>query len=268
MRDVDSKHLCVVITGGTRGLGYALAKECIRRGDRVLICGRSHERVRGAVSTLRVSGPGEVYGEVCDVTNPDDIVRFAASAVSKLGQIDRWINNAGTAGERKAPLWKLSDKDILATCSTNLCGTLLLCRAALHHMLLQPSAERPVYHLFNFGFSPFGVRFSRSPVPHKASKTGVAAVTQFLDKELRMAGNTSIGVHEVSPGLVQTDLLLKGTDEATRAFLLRSADTPDMAASMLAGKIRNARGSGTLIRSRPLPLMIARMLVRQLLRTN
>ncbi|MEC9486658.1 MAG: SDR family oxidoreductase [Prosthecochloris sp.] len=259
--------LGIVISGGSRGLGYALARQFLLAGDRVVICSRHADAVSHAVETLRQTCPeAEVYGTACDITRPDDVSRFSEFVRHRLGQADRWLNNAGHAGMRKAPLWELSSDDLLSVCSTNLCGSLLMSRAALDIMMQQPGSPSPAYHIFNFGFTSFGARFSRSPVPHKASKTGVAAITRHLSEELERCGHRAIGVHEVSPGLVLTDLLLQGTDPATEQFLRSVGDTPDTAASLLVPKIRNVSTSRSLIRSRPLPSMIADMVRKQVFR--
>ncbi len=70
----------------------------------------------------------------------------------------------------------------------NLTGSLLGSRAAVRLMRAQPAAPRPAYHIFNLGFSGWGARFSRTAATHKASKTGLTALTAALAQELRAAG--------------------------------------------------------------------------------
>ena len=260
MENGKIENLGIVITGGSRGLGYALAKGFLSVGDRVVICARNPEGVDSAVSSLRQSVPdGKIFGISCDVTNPEDACRLASFAVSVLGSVDRWLNNAGTSGHRKRPLWELDERDLLETCTTNLYGSMLMSKTAVGIMRLQPAKASEVYHIFNFGFTSFGARFSRSPVPHKASKTGVAAITRHLSREIRQAEISGIGVHEVSPGLVLTDLLLRDTDDETRAFLQITADTPEVVAQRLVPKIRAVKGSNSLIRSQSLLSMAGGM---------
>jgi len=253
--------LGIVITGGTRGLGYALAREFLLMGDRVLITGRNQDRLDQAIETLRAEvKSSEVYGICRDVCNADDLDLFRSFIVTRLGQVDRWINNAGTAGLRKAPLWELDAPDILETCNTNLFGSLLMSRTAIEIMSDQPAEDEPVYHVFSLGFSSTGAKFSRSNVPHKASKLGVAAVSRFLEKDLRDQGVKSIGIHELSPGLVKTDLLFCDTSAETKEFLDCIAETPEKVAEKLVLKIRSVESRKSHIRYRSIPAMTVTML--------
>ena len=85
----------------------------------------------------------------CDVSAPGEAQAFVSYAVSKLAIIDRWINNAGTAGRLKRPLWELTPDDIDETCRTNLCGTLMLCAEVVRVMLRQPyEGTQPSFHIF------------------------------------------------------------------------------------------------------------------------
>ncbi len=247
------RSLGVVITGGSKGLGYALASEFLAAGDRVVICGRNPERLEDALHSLRLAVPGgEVHGIVCDVGERSSGKLLADFAVSRLGRVDRWINNAGTAGLLKRPLWELDADDILETCSTNLSGTIVLCAEAVRVMQRQPSSKKPCYHIFNMGFSSAGAALSRSAVPHKASKRGVAEGTHFLSGELKAAGVTSIGVHELSPALVLTELLLRDASESAGRFLRVIAEKPETVAAVLVPKIRAIEGRNRRLRYEPL----------------
>ena len=251
--------LGVVITGGSAGLGYALAFAFLAAGDRVVICARNPERLEAALHSLgEVFPDGEVFGIRCDVADPREVKALAEFAEDRLGRVDRWINNAGTAGQMKRPLWMLRPEDIVETCATNLSGSLLLCAEAVRLMESQPPSREATYHIFNMGFSTSGAAFSRSAVPHKASKRGVAELTHFLSRELRFAGKTSIGVHELSPGLVLTRLLMQdASPEAMKLFKV-IAESPEQAASRLVPKIRSITGSNRHIRYQPFVMTLLR----------
>ena len=93
----------VVITGATKGVGFAIAREFLRRGDRVCICGRAQTRVDAAVAALRHEFPGScVSGMKCDVTDPRDVDAFGDYAASTVGVIHHWLNNAGMVSSRGA----------------------------------------------------------------------------------------------------------------------------------------------------------------------
>jgi len=250
----------VVITGGSRGLGYALAESFLSAGDRVVICGRNQQQLDAALSSLNhAMGSGEIFGFCCDVSDPADARAFASFAKERLGLIDRWINNAGTSGRMKRPLWELEPVDIAETAATNLSGSLLLSAEAIRVMLRQPLTDDAAYHIFNMGFSSLGAAFSRSSVPHKASKRGVAELTHFLSEELKNAGITTIGVHELSPGLVLTDLLIRDAPASSRRILNLIAEKPERVATVLVPKIRNITGRQGSVRYQPLFLTLWRL---------
>jgi len=262
-KDETVRSLGGVITGGSKGLGYALASVFLAAGDRVVICGRNQPRLEEALSSLRSSCAlgGEVHGMVCDVGKPSDAVAFAVFASARLGRIDRWINNAGTSGQFKRPLWELHADDMLETCTTNLSGSIMLCAEAVRLMERQPSSSKPIYHIFNMGFSSAGSRLSRSAVPHKASKRGVAELTHFLARELKVAGKTSIGIHELSPGLVLTRLLLQDASESAIKLFDIIAERPEKVAAVLVPKIRSITGRNRHMRYQPLALIFFRLLI-------
>ncbi|XP_017238796.1 probable chlorophyll(ide) b reductase NYC1, chloroplastic isoform X1 [Daucus carota subsp. sativus] len=118
----------VVITGSTRGIGKALAREFLLSGDRVVVASRSsHESVEKTIRELEDSleesretaddfsrrslENAEVMGVACDVSDPKDVKRLADFAVNEFGSIDIWINNAGT-NKGFRPLLLFSDEDI------------------------------------------------------------------------------------------------------------------------------------------------------------
>lgn len=255
--------LGVVITGGSSGLGYALCTAFLAAGDRVVICGRNQQRLDAALHALRLTGShGELYGMACDIGEPEAVKKFAIFAATRLGIIDRWINNAGTAGRFKRPLWELQSDDILETCTTNLAGSLMLCAEVVRLMECQPFSFQACYHIFNMGFSSTGAKFSRSAVSHKVSKRAVAELTHLLSRELKAAGKFSIGVHEVSPGLVLTNLLLQDVSEKDMRLLNTIADSPEKVASVLVPKIRTISGRNRYIRYQPMAMTFFRILIK------
>ncbi|NTW93352.1 MAG: SDR family oxidoreductase [Chlorobiaceae bacterium] len=254
-------QLGVVITGGSAGLGLALAAGFLEAGDRVAICGRDAVRLAGALDDLVLRVPsGEVHGMVCDVSRPSELTGFLSFVRERLGRVDRWINNAGSAGTLQRPLWDLDSGEMLEVCSTNLAGSMMASGEVVGLMLRQPPSLRPLYHLFNMGFSPAGARFSRSSLPHRVSKTAVASLTAFLSEELLRNGVGSIGVHELSPGLVRTELLFRGVSPETRRFLEHVAEDPERVAKALVPKIRRISSRSRPVRHASFPGILFRSL--------
>jgi len=244
--------LGVVLTGGSRGLGLAMAQRFLAAGDTVVVCARDPARLDAARTELAAAtGAGErLHVLAADVADPGEAERLADFAAERLGTIHRWINNAGTAGRFKRPLTELPTTDIHTTCQTNLAGTLQACAVAVRRMQAQPPAAEAVYHLFNFGFSAFGARLSRTNIPHRVSKLAVAELSRQLRHELAEQGERRIGVHELRPGLVHTELLHADLPAAARPIIDRLAESPDRVAAVLVPRIRRVAGSGRVIEYR------------------
>ncbi|KAL2609890.1 hypothetical protein R1flu_028463 [Riccia fluitans] len=239
----DSQGLGIVITGGSSGLGFALARKFLEAKDRVVICGRDETRLNRAIHVLQEEFQGtDVGGLVCDVSRPTDVETFASFASERLGIIDRWLNNAGEVTSKKL-LADVDTDEIIRVSGTNVIGSLLCCREAIRVMRGQPLAAEPRYHIFNMGFSQWGAKFTKSACTHKATKIALTQLTESLSEELKASGISSVGVHNLSPGLVLTDLLLKDSTPVARRFFNTLAEEPDTAATILAPKIRAVEGS-------------------------
>src|SRR6185369_6319810 len=85
----------VVITGGSRGLGFALALECASQGANVAICARDEQELRRAQETILQQNGVQVLTHVCNVTSNDEVKEFIRSVLARFGRIDVLINNAG-----------------------------------------------------------------------------------------------------------------------------------------------------------------------------
>lgn len=129
-----------MITGGSKGLGHALANEFLSMGDEVVIASRNANTCESAVAELRQQHPqGTVFHTRCDVTQPEDVQQLAAEAKKRLGQIDIWVNNAGVSQIPKGPLAETSAEAIKQIVDTNMLGALLGSRVAMQTMHAQPS---------------------------------------------------------------------------------------------------------------------------------
>ncbi len=85
----------VVITGGTRGLGFGMAQSFLKRGCAVTISGRTESSVQSAVAALAEGTPGGmILGRVADVASPGDTTALWEAAAERFGHVDLWVNNA------------------------------------------------------------------------------------------------------------------------------------------------------------------------------
>jgi 3-oxoacyl-[acyl-carrier protein] reductase len=121
----------VLVTGGSKGLGLAIAEELVREGASVAICARDASEVEAAGEALRAGGT-TVHAQVADVTSPEDVQRFVASSAEALGGIDALVNNAGRA--HPGTFETLSDEDWQADLDVKLFSLIRCCREVLPHL--------------------------------------------------------------------------------------------------------------------------------------
>lgn len=217
--DITPSTICVV-TGGSRGIGRAIATAVGRRGARVVICGRREADVARAV--LEMSGLGiRAAGWPCDVADRDSVTRFARRTLDEVGTPDILVNNAGLG--HFAPLSDLSDAQIDDTFAVNVRGIFSVTRAFLPGML-----ERGRGDVVNIA-SLAGHNGFAGGTAYAASKHAVVGFSKSLMLEVRTRG---IRVIAVCPGSVDTDFFdAAGTP---RDDLDRVLAPQDVAAAVLA----------------------------------
>lgn len=234
----------IVITGGTRGLGFELARCLIEKGCRVMICGTTDVGVAKAVNAL-----GErACGCRCDVSKPAEVEALAEEAVRRLGGIDIWINNAGI-NQTNACVWELSDEEIDLMLGVDLRGAINGSNVAMRHMIAQ--GHGAIYNVEGHG--------SNDAVLPGLSLYGTAkrAVTYFTDalaKEVREKA-LPVVVGKLSPGIMITDFLTapkgqrgKGTlDEKTKRVYNILGDRPDVIAAYLGTALLENKVNGRRI---------------------
>ena len=250
----QNENLQVVITGGSKGLGFAMAREFLSYGDQVLICGRDADRLHSAHKALS-SDPGckgKIHMLLADVSNPKDMDQLAKEASIRLPNLTHWINNAGSVTSKRL-LADVESADIVNAVGANVLGSLLGRREAIKVMRDQMEknerGERGGLvrrHIFNLGFSSWGASFSKTAATHKMTKRSLTQLTISLAEELK-ASKLPIGAHNLSPGLVLTDLLLRDSSPVARRFFNTLADEPEIVASVLVPKIRSVSGRSTSI---------------------
>jgi NAD(P)-dependent dehydrogenase (short-subunit alcohol dehydrogenase family) len=118
-----------LITGGTRGIGRAIAKMLLLEGATVVICGRSTSAVENAVAELRTETGGKVKGKAADVRNYEEVGELFRYVDIHCGGVDVLVNNAGVGVFRAVS--DLSISEWQSTIETNLSGVFYCCREAL-----------------------------------------------------------------------------------------------------------------------------------------
>lgn len=244
----------VVITGSTRGLGKALAREFLLSGDHVVVASRSPESVDMTVRELQENLKevmatasssrknlvhAKIVGTACDVCVPSDVQKLANLAVSEYGSIDIWINNAGT-NKGFRPLVQFSDEDIKQIVSTNLVGSIICTREAMRVMVNQPKGG----HIFNMDGAGSGGSSTPLTAVYGSTKCGLRQLQASLLKESK---KSKVGVHTASPGMVLTDLLLSGSSLQNKQMFNIICELPETVARSLAPRMRVVKGSGKAI---------------------
>lgn len=230
-----------VITGSTKGIGFALAKHCVSRGDNVAISGRTAAAVAEAVGKLEKAGAGKVLGVATDVSDKAQVEALWAQAVAKFGRVDVWINNAGVANTTR----KIADidaADVRNMVTTNMLGTIHGCQVAALGMVKQGGGR-----IFNIlGGGSDGEYFPGMGV-YGATKRGLDYLTRALAKELK---DTPVLVGRVRPGMIVTEGVVREikADPAgfakSRKIMNALADLPDTVAPYLIEKMLSFSKSG------------------------
>jgi NAD(P)-dependent dehydrogenase (short-subunit alcohol dehydrogenase family) len=188
-------HRVSLITGGTRGIGAALATRLLARGDQVAVTGTTAEGVSRAERTFvdACGEPGRVLGLVCDVRDHAAVGLAVGTVVARFGGLDVLVNNAGVGVGQ--PIAGMPHDEWNRIIDTNLTGVFHCCRAAIPHL-----AARGGGWIVNVSSLA-----SKNPfvggAAYCASKAGLNAFSEALMQELR---HDNIRVSYVLPGSVAT----------------------------------------------------------------
>lgn len=230
----------IVITGASRGIGLAVAREVARAGHRVLaVARRETTELRDAADAVRTQALGEIRFVSFDLENTEEIADFVRSLREAHGPIYGLVNNAGISVE--GMLTRLHEKEIERVVRLNVLAPILVAKQAVRSMMA--SGEGRIVNMASIvattGFSGLTV--------YAATKASMVGFTRSLAREV---GALGITVNAVAPGFIETDLTA-GADPgqleavARRSALKRLAGTEDVAHAvcfLLGEKARNITG--------------------------
>jgi 3-oxoacyl-[acyl-carrier protein] reductase len=188
----------VLITGGNRGIGYAIAEEFLAQGHRVAVTARSGDGPSGSL-TVRA-----------DVTDAASVDEAFTAVEAELGPVEVLIANAGIT--RDTLLMRMSDEDFTAVIDTNLSGTFRVVKRASKGMLKARFGRIVLLS------SVVGMLGSAGQVNYAASKSGLIGMARSLTREL---GSRNITTNVVAPGFIETDMTAE-LPEAQQAEYLKS----------------------------------------------
>ncbi|MET9649754.1 MULTISPECIES: 3-oxoacyl-ACP reductase FabG [unclassified Streptomyces] len=190
----------VLISGGNRGIGLAVARAFTEAGDKVAVTYRTGEPPEG------------LFGVACDVTDEESVKRAVAEVEAQYGPVQVLVANAGITRDGLLPM--MSEADFRDVIDTNVLGAFRLAKHATGGML------RKRWGRLVFMSSVMGTLGSPGQTNYAASKSGLVGLARSLAWEL---GSRNITANVVTPGLIETDMIQHVTDRR-RAELI--ANTP------------------------------------------
>lgn len=214
-RDLDGAG--VVVTGGTTGIGRAIALLLVDRGAKVVVFGRHQDALDEALADLR-SGDRQAHGFTADQSKTSEVTRAFSEADQHLPRLDIAVINAALAAEG---VDEMSLDDIQYVLNTNLLGYVACCKEALTRMKKNGGG-----HIVLIGSMSADVREAGSSV-YVATKAGIQGFSESFRKEANALG---IKVTLIEPGAVGSDMQPKKETHARKADQLEMLKAEDIAA--------------------------------------
>lgn len=212
-----------LVTGGSRGIGLAIANSLAMAGAKVMICARGGENIAEQVSAIASASRTRIEGKVCDVGDEEAVRNFIADTANRFGGLDILVNNAGIG--LLGNVETFAPADWRATINTNLTGAFYCCHYAIPVMKAGGGG-----HIVNMA-SRSSANAYAGGAAYCASKFGMLGFSEALNLELRSDG---IRVSCIMPGRVATDF----AGEAPQDWHLASEDVAEAVMDVLAFKPR------------------------------
>ncbi len=236
-----------MITGSSRGIGFALARRFLELGCRVTIAGRGDATTRAAMDKLTQALPAQASAlsfRTCDVTRTADLEALWQHA-SAQAPVDVWINNAGVSPPL-APFWDVPAQALEDVIDSNVKGAMMGAWVAMRGMRAQNSGT--IYNIVGFGSD--GMMFPGA-LAYGASKRAVGYITKALARE---AKGSAVRVCSMDPGVVRTDMVeatwrnVSSSSRLMSAVILALALEADEVARLLAPRLLANQRAGALVR--------------------
>lgn len=203
------KDKVAMVTGGTRGIGFAVVKKYLENGASVALCGSRQETVDKALEKLKAENPDyKVIGLCPNLQNAEEIVGAMAVVKETFGKLDIMVNNAGVSA--RDSLYEYKPEDFAKTMELNVNAVFNCAQAAAKVMKEQGGGV-----ILNTS-SMVSIYGQPSGVAYPASKFAVNGITKSLAREL---GKDNIRVNAVAPGVTRTDMVAALPDELIKPLI-------------------------------------------------
>ncbi|MGB5140184.1 MAG: SDR family NAD(P)-dependent oxidoreductase [Trichococcus flocculiformis] len=205
----------VLITGGTRGIGFALSRAFLSSGDQVVITSKTAESIEQAEAAL-VQYKDQLWAKRCDVCNREDCRQLVKDIVQKFGRIDILINNAGICADGQ--FYKMSGENWDQVTDTNINSLYNVTQPVVQQMMKQPEPSY-IYSMT----STAGMYGVFGQANYSASKAAVIGFTYALAEEVK---RFNIQVNAVSPA-AKTDMTIPAVKRAEEECARKGEPFPD-----------------------------------------
>ena len=196
--------MTALVTGGSRGIGFAVAKRLIADGAKVALVSTNMEGAMAAASQLG----DNAKGYACDVSKYDDVQALVTAVLADFGKIDILVNNAGIT--RDDLLMRMTEEKWDRVLEVNLKGAFNTCKA-----VMRPMMKARFGRIINIS-SIVGISGNPGQTNYAAAKAGLIGFTKSLAREI---ASRNITVNAVAPGFVETDMSGALPEETRNAFI-------------------------------------------------
>lgn len=217
--DQPLKDKLCLVTGGSRGIGLAIARMLLSEGARVAICGKNKSTLDAAVAEMNKTSPGKVSGKVADVKDYEQVGALFAYVDEALGGLDVLVNNAGVGWFKS--ISELSVEDWTATIGTNLTGAFYCSREALRRFGIRGGG-----YLVNIS-SLAGKNAFAGASAYNASKFGLNGFSEAVMLDSRY---DNVRVSTIAPGSVATEF---GGGTAAAGWKVQPEDVAEIVRMLL-----------------------------------
>lgn len=221
------ENMKAIVTGGSLGIGAAIARELARAGANVALNYRKHDtEAKQVVADIEAMGRKGLAIKA-DVSSFADAQRMVDEVVEKFGGLDILVNNAGI--NRDSVIWKMTEEQWDQVIDINLKGYFNYIRAAVGIFKEQKSGK--IINVTSIN----GLRGKFGQTNYSASKAGIIGLTKALAREL---GRSNVNVNAIAPGLIETDMMKDAPEKVIEAALaeivLGRMGQPEEVASVVA----------------------------------